>query len=471
MQFENISNPSNMEKIESQKGKAIILVEGYRYRKDRANADGSTTWRCCKKDGCRGRMKMLNDVVLSSSEHNHAPDPAKNEAAKVVSAIRKRAVEGVEKPRQIIQQARAGISMEVAPHLPAYVASQRAIERQRKRNQLPYPNPQNVAEITIPEPLQTTTRGQNFVLWDSGPTDVYRMMMFGTMDNINRLQQNEHWFVDGTFRVAPVIFYQVFTIHALIDNKAVPLVYCLIQDKTEATYIRVFEKIVELLPTVNPASIMSDFEKATQNAIQHVFPNARLVGCLFHLGQCLWRKVQDLGLSQLYHDNEECRMTVKMLLALSFVPVNDVCTAFEHLVEASPAEIMPLVDYWEDTYIGRRRRNRRGDPRFALAIWNVHNRVAENLPRTNNSVEAWHRAFQQTVDCNHPSVYKLINQFRLEQDHIEIELERHLAGVNQPEASKNKYVQLNRRLQAIASTYANDSMMDYLRGIAHNLAI
>ena len=68
---------------------------------------------------------MLNDVVLSSSEHNHAPDPAKNEAAKVVSAIRKRAVEGVEKPRQIIQQARAGISMEVAPHLPAYVASQR----------------------------------------------------------------------------------------------------------------------------------------------------------------------------------------------------------------------------------------------------------------------------------------------------------------------------------------------------------
>src|SRR6218665_4202441 len=102
MHFENISCTSNMEKIESQKGKTIILVEGYRYRKDRANADGSTTWRCCKKDGCRGRMKMLNDHVVSSSEHNHAPDPAKNEAAKVVSAIRKRAAEGVKKPRQFI---------------------------------------------------------------------------------------------------------------------------------------------------------------------------------------------------------------------------------------------------------------------------------------------------------------------------------------------------------------------------------
>src|SRR6218665_2369108 len=131
----------------------------------------------------------------------------KNEAAKVVSAIRKRAAEGVEKPRQVIQQARAGISMEVAPHLPAYVASQRAIERQRKRNQLPYPTPQNNAEITVPEALQTTTREDNFVLWDSGPTDVYRMMIFGTMENINRLQRNEHWFVDGTFTVAPAIFY------------------------------------------------------------------------------------------------------------------------------------------------------------------------------------------------------------------------------------------------------------------------
>ena len=46
--------------------------------------------------------------------------------------------------------------------------------------------------------------------------------MFGTMENINRIQQNENWLVDGTFKVAPVLFYQVFTIHAMIYNKAVP---------------------------------------------------------------------------------------------------------------------------------------------------------------------------------------------------------------------------------------------------------
>lgn len=58
----------------------------------------------------------------------------------------------------------------------------------------------------------------------------------------------------------------------------------------------------------------------------------------------------------------------------------------------------------------------------------------ENLPCTNNSVETWHWAFQQMVDCNHPLIFKLINHFHLEQDHVEIEIEQHLACVNQPEA-------------------------------------
>ena len=105
----------------------------------------------------------------------------------------------------------------------------------------------------------------------------------------------------------------------------------------------------------------------------------------------------------------------------------------------------PLENYWEDTYIGRQRRNRRANPRFSLQLWNVRDRVIENLPRTNNSVEAWHRSFQQTIDGEHPSVYKLVEQFRREQDHYELKIEKFRAGIRHPEASKSKYVRLNRR--------------------------
>ena len=191
----------------------------------------------------------------------------------------------------------------------------------------------------------------------------------------------------------------------------------------------------------------------------------------FHLSQCMWRKVQELNLIATYRDDENVRIYVKMILALSFVPVADVPTTFDDLVDRCPLALASLLDYWEDTYIGRQRRGRRANPRFSLQIWNVHDRVVVNLPRTNNSVEAWHRSFQQTVDGDHPSVYKLVKHFIQEQDHYELKMERYRAGFRHPEASKSKYIRLNRRLQALVATYGTVPSDDYLRGIAHNIDI
>ena len=35
--------------IKSQKGKQQLLYEGYRYRRDKLNQDGSSSWRCIKR--------------------------------------------------------------------------------------------------------------------------------------------------------------------------------------------------------------------------------------------------------------------------------------------------------------------------------------------------------------------------------------------------------------------------------------
>jgi hypothetical protein len=107
-----------------------------------------------------------------------------------------------------------------------------------------------------------------------------------------------------------------------------------------------------------------------------------------------------------------------MLLALDFVPPADVANAFDELVESSPAQLTRINDYWEDNFVGRQRRNRRGNPRFPITIWNMCERLNDYLPRTNNSVEGWHLSFQQTAVCQHPSVYKIIDHFRKEQDHV-----------------------------------------------------
>jgi hypothetical protein len=49
--------------------------------------------------------------------------------------------------------------------------------------------------------------------------------MFGTERNIALLNEFSHWCVDWTFKVAPQFFTQVYTVHALINNRALPMIY------------------------------------------------------------------------------------------------------------------------------------------------------------------------------------------------------------------------------------------------------
>src|SRR6218665_3183516 len=64
-----------MEKIISKNGKIYVIYGGQKFRKDRELAGGGSSWRCIKL-ACRWRMKISeDDKVLSSTEHNHAPEP------------------------------------------------------------------------------------------------------------------------------------------------------------------------------------------------------------------------------------------------------------------------------------------------------------------------------------------------------------------------------------------------------------
>jgi len=79
--------------------------------------------------------------------------------------------------------------------------------------------------------------------------------------------------------------------------------------------------------------------------------------------------------------------------------------------------------------------------------------------------------FSKTIVCHHPSVYKLIGYFLKEQDKVEIDIARFQTGNRQPEASKSKYIQLNRRLSAIVETYGDTECIDYLRAVSYNLTL
>ena len=47
---------------------------------------------------------------------------------------------------------------------------------------------------------------------------------------------------------------------------------------------------------INPYTFMTDFEKAEIRAVAKTFPDSQMSGCLFHLGQAMFRKWKKLGI-------------------------------------------------------------------------------------------------------------------------------------------------------------------------------
>lgn len=88
----------------------------------------------------------------------------------------------------------------------------------------------------------------------------------------------------------------------------------------------------------------------------------------------------------------------------------------------------------------------------------------------NNSVEGWHRSFQQTLSAVHPSVYRLWEQLIREQDYTEIKIQRYRSGYRKPKG-KNKYVRLNERLQALMPSYNDNNKLEFLKAVAYNIEL
>ena len=64
------------------------------------------------------------------------------------------------------------------------------------------------------------------------------MKIFAADNDLQFLAQSNHWFADGTFRVTPDGFSQMYTIHGFYDDHVFPCVYALLPGRGEDTYRR-----------------------------------------------------------------------------------------------------------------------------------------------------------------------------------------------------------------------------------------
>ncbi|XP_064081858.1 uncharacterized protein LOC135198215 [Macrobrachium nipponense] len=131
-------------------------------------------------------------------------------------------------------------------------------------------------------------------------------------------------------------------------------------------------------------------------AVKEELPSSNQYGCFFHLCRCVYRKVCEFGLKRRYDTDAEFSLNIRMLLALAFVPADRVVETFSALMDENifPAEALPIVDYYEDTWIGRPgRRNTRRQTKFEIEMWSCFERIQEDLPKMNNIIEGWRHEF------------------------------------------------------------------------------
>ena len=154
------------------------------------------------------------------------------------------------------------------------------------------------------------------------------------------LATSETIHVDGTFEICPRLLYQVFTINTFVHGQQFPLVYGLLPGKSREVYNQFFmavkEEALKSGVHFSPDEIMTDFGLAVVQALELPFPGARIHRCYCHFSQCLWRKVQRLGLVEEYKEDSTIRRFIQRSAAIAFVQLNFVQVSWNGLKAEMP---------------------------------------------------------------------------------------------------------------------------------------
>ncbi len=115
------------------------------------------------------------------------------------------------------------------------------------------------------------------------------MLIFAPQKNIELLCRSSTWFLDGTFKVSPTIFSQLFIIIGLWnstraerEDTSLSFVYAFVSINKQVQYKAVKDAVAQYRrPYCVPQKILTDFEKRIINTTQEVFPEISS-SLLFH---------------------------------------------------------------------------------------------------------------------------------------------------------------------------------------------
>ena len=341
--------------------------------------------------------------------------------------------------------------------------------------------PNTIDEITLDFINIKNSRDEKILLHNAEDKS---FIIFGTVTNLEMLSSCKYWMADGTFKIVPKMYSQLFTIFGFIHGCYYPFLYILMVDKKQITYENVL-RAIENVSLENGFEIISDFiitldyELASSNAFSVVFTRCEIKRCFFHLTQSVYRKVVSCGFTELYKSNSEFRDNVKMLTALSFLPVNVVEEAFDN-ISCNSEQAKVIYEYFATTYI---KGNLKYTTRSGIAVrnlpmyhpreWNCHDKVNDHIARSNNVQEGWHNRMKTLCETTHPNLGRFLEVLLEEMNHVYSSMRKHLEMALEPIKRRKKDTEREKRLCLLVEKYDNAilSVEELLLGVIGNLEI
>ena len=286
------------------------------------------------------------------------------------------------------------------------------------------------------------------------------------------LAQYPDWIADGTFYVAPKIFPQSYTIHAVVDLKCLPLIYVLAGDKKGDTYsyvLNIMKYFFDQHCPVDTGSVMIDFERAVMNAFRDSLPGWKVSNCFFHLCQSVQKNINKKFKVQYFSDKIFAR-AARLPVFLAFVPISEIEEVFYEItyyIQSNYPQLMVVVNYFEKTYLGSVTVDSevRVTPTFPSDFWNHFDRVMvdPDFPRTSNMVEGFHRGFRTRVNRPKPSVQEYVRAVKEEQ----VMTDYHLDRLNVGKTPSKRRRTCHTHLYDICSFYSTyPSKIEYVFAVA-----
>ncbi|KRY10849.1 hypothetical protein T12_11494 [Trichinella patagoniensis] len=279
-----------------------LIHEGRVYNLKRTNMEDKQCVCRRVKKGCRGSIHTNLDVDAILDCNPHADDciPDNDIVYKMQkkNALKRRAAEELKTIPQIYHEeaSSASADLETVGQFPTYKSKTGTKISKTSAN-----SPVAGDSTT----LRMTTSGRRFLLHNN--------------------KACRTWGMDGTFKIVPQWYQQLFTIHA---SKLVPAVYCLCTGKDIGTYGYIFQALIDkaavLEVDLNPDTIICDFETALIPAIRGYFPNTRVQGCYFHFCQAVHRNHYRIAITSMTYSALLCNYRTIPLQPISDPPITKV---------------------------------------------------------------------------------------------------------------------------------------------------